>query len=475
MLKTSLQLRHSQQLVMTPQLQQAIRLLQLSTVELSQEIRHALETNIMLEVPEGPEPSSDEALREPEPRSDDAWEEPAAENGAEAVETLWESGETEVVGSWEAPDWREQQDTSRPALESLQAHLEWQLAMTSMSDTDRIIAAVLIDGLDDAGYLGESLDEIRRGLEPELKVNIEEIEAVLHRLQCFDPVGVGARNLRECLLVQLRQLAPATPALAVARQLVSEHLDLLAEHRHDALQRLLRTDAAILERAIALVRSLSPRPGAQIPGAPPAYVIPDVLVTRQDGHWVVELNPETVPRLRINKLYARSVNGAHSGLREQLQEARWLIRSLELRHNTLLKVAGAIVHYQQAFLADGPEAMRPMILRDLAEAVGLHESTISRVTTQKYMHTPRGIYEFKYFFSSHVGTSDGGEQSATAVQAMIKKLINTENPLKPLSDNHIAKTLVKRGINVARRTVTKYREALAIPASHERKRLDPRL
>lgn len=465
-MRAGLELRHSQQLVMTPQLQQAIRLLQLSALELEAELREALERNVMLEVAEEQSPSATEqALRDPGE---------APDSGETAVETDWDA----TTPATDLGDWTggaERPET--PALAGgLREHLEWQLSLTSLSETDRAIALAIIDALDEDGYLAESAEALAAALRPEHEVGADEVEAVRRRLQRFDPVGVASRSLAECLDVQLRQLEAGTPGLAAARSLVRGHLEALARDEHADLRRRLGTGAEEYAAALALIRNLDPRPGARIGGATPAYIVPDVLVRWREGRWLVELNHDTLPRLRLNSDYARSISGgSHEGLRHQLAEARWLLRSLELRNGTLLKVATAIVEHQREFLSHGEERMRPLVLRDIAAATGLHESTVSRVTTQKYMHTSRGIYEFKYFFSSQLGGEDAaGARSSIAVQAMIRKLIGAENPRKPLSDSRIARELSSRGVSVARRTVAKYREAMAIPPSHERKRLDSR-
>jgi RNA polymerase sigma-54 factor len=307
-------------------------------------------------------------------------------------------------------------------------------------------------------------------------VEVDEVVAVLKRIQQFDPTGVGARDLAECLLLQLNQLAPDTPRLAQARVLVTEHLDVLAARDFAALKRKLKLSEAELTEVVQLIQSLNPRPGSSVSSESPEYVVPDVLVARKNGRWHVELNAEATPRLRINDTYASLVKRADNSsdntfLRDNLQEARWFLKSLQSRNETLLKVATKIVEHQRGFLEYGEEAMKPLVLHDIAEAVDMHESTISRVTNRKYMHTPRGIFELKYFFSSHVSTSSGGEVSSTAIRALIKKLTAEENPRKPLSDNKIAAILAQQNINVARRTVAKYRESLSIPPSNERKRL----
>jgi RNA polymerase sigma-54 factor len=472
-MKASLQLRLGQQLTMTPQLQQAIRLLQLSAVELQQEIRAALDSNVMLETPDdagvGDEWPADEPARADAETPDTEYETPETADTETGVETDWEvAGDT--TANWEPGSSARESEAAAPdEAHSLRDYLLWQLGLSTFSDTDRGLAIALIDALDDDGYLHQPLAE----LAVELETEPAELETVLHRLQCFDPVGVACRDLAECLGVQLRGLDPATPGLALARSLVRDHLDLLATHKLDALRRALGTDEASLRAAVDLVRSLNPRPGSLIPGDAPQYIVPDVIVRRRESRWVVELNPETLPHVRVNESYAALCGrGAQAGgLRDQLAEARWLVKSLEMRNETLLKVATAIVQRQREFLERGEEAMRPMILKDIADAIEMHESTVSRVTTQKYMHTPRGVYEFKYFFSSHVGTSDGGEESSTAIRAMIRRLIEAEDGHRPLSDAAIAARLSAKGIDIARRTVTKYREAMAIPASPERKAL----
>ncbi|HEY5789892.1 MAG TPA: RNA polymerase factor sigma-54, partial [Gammaproteobacteria bacterium] len=354
--------------------------------------------------------------------------------------------------------------------------LLWQLRMSPMSPTDEAIAMTIVDAIDDDGYLHADLEEIRVSLGNGTPIELEEVEAVLHRVQSLDPPGVGARNPGECLALQLRQLDPTTPWLHAALLLVEEHLELLARQDLDRLSKALGLGEEHLRQVVALIRSLHPRPGIQVPSQPPEYVIPDVVVRKLNGQWRVDLNQEIAPRLRINAQYARLVRRADNSrdnqcLKSHLQEARWFLKSLQSRHETLLKVARCIVDRQREFLEHGDEAMQPLILRDVAEEVGMHESTISRVTTRKYMHTPRGLFEFKYFFSSHVSTSDGGAASATAIRALIRRLIGEENVAKPLSDSKIARLLSDQGIQVARRTVAKYREAMTIPPSNERKRL----
>ena len=499
-MKHSLVLKMGQQLTMTPQLQQAIRLLQLSTLDLQQEIQEALDSNPMLErQEEGEDFDNDDPLADDgettEPAttapSQDASYDSATENterfdegewneripGELPVDTAWEDIYQTSASSLPSNDSEEWDFTARTSAgESLQSHLLWQLNLTQMSETDQLIAVTLVDCISNDGYLEESLEEILQAFDPELDIELDELEAVLHRIQLFDPVGCGSRDLRECLLIQLRQLPETTPWRSEAQRLVSDFLALLGNRDYAQLMRRMKIKEGDLRPIIALIQSLNPRPGSQIESTEAEYVIPDVLVHKHNGRWLVELNQESVPRLRVNPQYASFVRRADASsdntfMRNQLQEARWFIKSLLSRNETLLKVATQIVEHQRGFLEYGAEAMKPLILHDIAEAVGMHESTISRVTTQKFMHTPRGIYELKYFFSSHVSTAEGGECSSTAIRAIIKKLVAAESQKKPLSDSKIAGLLEAQGIQVARRTVAKYRESLGIASSSERKRL----
>lgn len=472
MLKASLQLKLSQQLTMTPQLQQAIRLLQLPIMELQTQIREALETNVMLEAVE--ETASNEIQQDDsEPRAEAEVSE-SRENSGQS-EDGWEDTRAAAVpeGPWPGPESRPSQDFADRRNETLQEYLLWQLGLERLSASDMAIGRALIDAINDDGYLIDTLEEICDVLKPELDVSQDEAERVLWRVQRLDPPGVGARTVSECVVLQLDQLDPQTPALELTLRLASDHLDLVAAQQFAALRRRLQISDEDLEAALALVRSCHPRPGSVIDAGEPEYVVPDVFVRKVDGRWNVEVNGAASPRLRVNQTYANVLRRSsdHAMLRTQLQEARWLIRSLEIRNETLLKVARCIVDKQQAFLERGDEAMQPMVLRDVAEAIEMHESTISRVTTNKYMHTPRGVFELRYFFSSHVGSFDGGEHSSTAVRAKIRKLISQEDPTKPLSDNKIADALSKDGVRVARRTIAKYREAMSIPPSNERKHL----
>lgn len=472
-MKPALQFRLSQSLALTPQLQQAIRLLQLSRLELELELNTALESNPLLDMEAGDAADADEADGADPAEAPEAAGESAAETPETDDQPLdLELERNEYRGTALDEDGMEPQDAE---VEDLRDHLLWQLNLTPMSARDRAIAATIIEAVDDDGYLSESDESIREALASLHAVTPEEIEAVRHRVQLFDPVGVASRSLKECLAVQLEVLDPATPGLALARTLVGEHLEALARQDRTRLCQRLHVDEESFEVALALIRSLAPKPGGNYASASAEYVAPDAYARKVGGRWQVTLAPGCQPRLGINEHYASLIAKARredaNYLKGQLQEARWLIKSLKTRAETMLKVATSIVRAQEAFLEFGAEAMRPLVLKDVAEEVGMHESTISRVTTRKYLHTPRGTFEFKYFFSSGVTTVDGGAASATAIQAMIKKLIGEEQPARPLSDQVLATELNRRGINVARRTVAKYREALNIPSSNDRSRL----
>ncbi|MEN0036936.1 MAG: RNA polymerase factor sigma-54 [Cellvibrio sp.] len=550
-MKQSLQLKLGQQLTMTPQLQQAIRLLQLSTLDLQQEIQEALESNPMLEVEEpfdSPSPASEYEGSEQDKADYTRQLEIAAEAGADngtdfssnesysaTADNYSESnnysesesfgegggesfgegesfGDSDVYGEGDSfgadnGDWSESipsdlpVDTSwddvyqssssgsssnydnedndfesrRAATDSLYDHLMWQLNLTPMSDRDRVLAMAIIDAVEPSGMLSITVEEIFEGMRDDFEeLELDEVEAVQHRLQQFDPCGVCSQNLSECLLVQLQQFDPKTPFLESAKLIAKQYLPVLGSRDYRQLMRRTKLKESELSIAVALIQSLNPRPGDMIASGDTEYVIPDVFVEKRDGRWIVELNPDIAPRLRINSDYASMVKRADSSsdntfLKDNLQEARWFLKSLQSRNETLLKVASCIVEKQRGFLDYGPEAMKPLVLHDIAEIVEMHESTISRVTTQKYMHTPQGIFELKYFFSSHVSTDSGGECSSTAIRAIIKKLVSAENPKKPLSDSKITDLLAEQGIQVARRTIAKYRESLNIPPSNERK------
>ena len=546
-MKQSLQLKMGQQLTMTPQLQQAIRLLQLSTLDLQQEIQEALDSNPMLEVEDsfdtpatpanefedGDYIRTQEIPANGESTGDDfnesytgetSFSEGSNETGSDSFsdDKFGESsfnesesfGETDNYSgtddySESATEWNEAipnelpVDTSwddvyqtsqssgstnfenddndfesrRAATDSLYDHLMWQLNLTPMSDRDRIIAMAIIDAVEPSGMLSVTLEDIHSGLISEWDdLELDEVEAVQHRLQQFDPSGACSQNLAECLSVQLNQFDSSTPFLTEAKLIAKQYLPLLASRDFRQLMRRTKLREDELSEAVSLIQSLNPRPGDMIASGDTEYVVPDVFVEKREGRWMVELNPEIAPRLRINSDYASLVKRADSSsdntfLKDNLQEARWFLKSLQSRNETLLKVASCIVEKQRGFLEYGAEAMKPLVLHDIAEIVEMHESTISRVTTQKFMHTPQGIFELKYFFSSHVSTDSGGECSSTAIRALIKKLVIAENPKKPLSDSKITDLLGEQGIQVARRTIAKYRESLNIPPSNERKTL----
>jgi RNA polymerase sigma-54 factor len=367
-------------------------------------------------------------------------------------------------------------ESRNTAGESLHEQLLWQLGLARLSDNDRLIAMTIIDATDDNGRLILELEDIQQMFPEEFDIELDEVVAVLRRLQQFEPAGVCTRDLQECLLVQLQQLPPDTPWLEQARIILSRHMNQLGSGDFRQIMRRARLTEDDLKEVLGLIQTLNPNPGESVSPDSTEYVVPDIFVSKKNGRWLVELNPDIAPKLRINSGYASLIKRADNSadntfLRDNLQEARWFLKSLHSRNETLMKVASKIVEYQRNFLEYGEEAMKPLVLHDIAEAVDMHESTISRVTTQKYMHTPRGIFELKYFFSSHVATTSGGECSSTAIRALIKKLVAAENPRKPLSDSKITLLLEEQGIKVARRTIAKYRDALMIPPSNERKRL----
>ena len=497
-MRPSLQLRMGQHLTMTPQLQQAIKLLQLSTLDLQQEIQEALDSNPLLEVDEtsSNESDSDSGNESIEQMS-------SAEAGLDGTEDAAPSRDeistTEALNKTEIPEdlsvdstWEESfsAGTSNTGIaassdddyvyqgetsDSIQDHLYWQMELTPFTDTDKTIATTIIDAIDDSGYLTISVEDVLESLGDE-EVELDEVEAVLKRIHLFDPIGVGAQSIADCLLIQLSQFDKDTPHLDDAKNVIENHIDLLGNRDFRTIMRKTKLKEDELKEVMRLIHTLNPRPGDAIAKSDEQYVIPDVSVFKKNGRWTVELNPDTAPKLGINQQYAaltKSKTSESDGqfIRTHLQEAKWFIKSLLSRNETLLKVSNCIVQMQQAFFEHGPEAMRPMVLNDIAEAVEMHESTISRVTTNKYMHTPRGIFELKYFFSSHVSTESGGECSSTAIRALIGKLVEAEKPSKPLSDSKIALLLSEQGINVARRTIAKYREALGIPPSNQRKSL----
>ena len=484
-MKQSLQLRLGQQLTMTPQLQQAIKLLQMSTLDLQQEIQQTLDSNMMLEVSEeenlqqdGTEPIEPSNVRESEfseiPNLDEKSDIPTELPGDTSWEDIFDSIQPYTASSHddEGDDYMFQRAPSQ----TLHDHLQWQLEMSIFSERDYATGTAIVDSVNDDGYLTATIEEIHQSLLEQIEdLDIDEVRAVLHRVQNFDPPGMAALDLADCLGLQLRQMPEDTPGRGKALELVHGHLDFLAKHDLAKLKRALELEDEELNQVIQLVRSLEPKPGRLIESQDYQYIIPDVLVTRSGKKWVVVLNPEIAPKLRVNPYYSNMIKRADNSadnttMKNHLQEARWFIKSLQSRNETLLKVARSIVDHQTEFLELGEKAMKPLVLRDVAEEVGMHESTISRVTTQKYMHTPNGIFEFKYFFSSHVSTDSGGECSATAIKALLKEIIEQEDASKPLSDHALSAMLKVKGINVARRTVAKYREALSIASSNERKR-----
>jgi len=472
MMKPSLQLRIGQQLTMTPQLQQAIRLLQLPTIELQAQVLEALETNVMLEAEEEFEATwSAEAAPATSPAAegeDDegAEAEPVVEIGDDWAEPSAAESESPWSGSGDG-----ELELADESGRTLQDHLAWQLELAHLPAEALAIGRAIVDAVNDDGYLTETLEAIAAAVADEVQTDATGVGRVLEIVQQFDPAGVGARSVAECIELQLAQLDPATPGLATAGALAHRHLERVAGRELGILQRELHVTGEELDVALALVRSCHPRPGAAFQGTRTEYVVPDVYARRTPQGWVVELNPAALPRIRLNEGYAGMITRApdHAVLRTQLQEARWLIRSLEIRNDTMLRVARTIVERQQAFLDRGEESMQPMILRDVAEAVGMHESTISRVTTGKYLHTPRGVFEFRFFFSSHVDAGDGTGVSSTAIRAKIRRLVAEEPPGKPLSDQQIVEMLAVDGVQVARRTVAKYREALGIAPSSVRR------
>lgn len=482
-MKQTLQLKLGHQLSMTPQLQQAIKLLQLSSLELHQEIQQTLYANPLIELVdevEQREAAEEDAERNESIESDvEEWSHDIPDELP--VDAKWDdifqslpSGASSTPAAGTGAETRDF-ESFHTVTESLQDHLHWQLNLTPMSDTDRVIATAIIDVVGEDGFLEVPIDEVWAILAADFPdVELDEVVAVLHRIQQFDPAGVAATSLRECLLIQLGQFDSSLPDVTTATLLVDCHLPLVAEHNLPVLSRKCGIDEIEIAAAIRLIQTLSPRPGSTIAGADPDYVTPDVRVRKEDDRWLVTLNRDITPRLCINQEYARLVQRADDSpdntfLRTNLQEARWFLRSLESRNETLLRVAHCIVDLQRGFLEQGPEAMKPMVLAAIADRLQMHESTISRVTTHKYIDTPRGVFELKYFFSSHVSTTGGGECSSTAIRAMLKKMIASESSAKPLSDSDLATLLQAKGIQVARRTVAKYRESLGIQRSSERK------
>ncbi|MDG1310822.1 MAG: RNA polymerase factor sigma-54 [Porticoccaceae bacterium] len=514
-MRPGLQLKISQQLTMTPQLQQAIKLLQLSTLELRQEVIEQLYNNPLLEIDED-DGSSQEQNKEQNNQQDSAEQSPTEDSdvdfntddpglhttAADASELT--VTEAEVDSDWENnvpmdlpvdANWDEVYNAPAPAssgggevnleqvyqvTESLQDHLHWQLNLTPFSDRDREIAEAFVDAINDSGFISADLHGITAHIlydDPEDALEDDELIAVLKRLQQFDPSGIFARDIKECLLIQLNQLSPEIPFLQQAKRLSAEFLDDIASVELSRLGKKAGYSNDETHEAMTLIRTLNPRPGEALAANQAEYIVPDVYVEKIAGRWRVQLNDSNMPRLRINDTYSSLIKRSDNSdenqfLKTNLAEARWFLRSLESRNETLMRVSMTIIDLQQGFLDHGPVAMKPMVLSDIATKLDLHESTISRVTTTKYMATPQGIFELKYFFSSHVGTSGGGECSSTAVCAILKTMINAEQPAKPLSDNRLTSLLEEQGIQVARRTVAKYRESMGIPSSSQRKRFE---
>ena len=493
-MRPALGLQLGQQQVITPQLQQAFRMLQLSAHDLEMEVQAALESNPMLEPDEGEgdqegergEGEDGENQAEPEVAANRDESEESAESPdldlerADVIpedlpiDTQWDDVYQAPLPPAAQEDW-ELPERAEGGV-SLQDHLHWQLNLSALSPQKRLIAAVIIDAVNPDGMLTATVEDLATSFDPALGVGADDLAAVLGEVQQFEPPGVAARSLAECLSLQLAQMPAETPWRDEAIDLVNNHLDLLAAKDFNALKRKTRFTDAELAEVADLIALLNPRPGAAHAAEPTLYVVPDVLVRKGNGRWTVELNPDAQPRLRVNAGYAalvkrRDRSRDNQFLRDNLNEARWFLKCLQSRHDTLLLVATKIVEFQQGFLERGEEAMKPLVLRDIATALDLHDSTVSRATSRKYMHTPRGVFELKYFFSSRVGTAGGGEVSSTAIRALIKDLTAEENPRKPLSDSRITAILAEHNINVARRTVAKYRESMAIPPSGKRKRL----
>ncbi len=471
-MKPSLQLKLSQQLNLTPQLQQSIRLLQLSTVELNQEIERIIQENPLLELNENWNTKSfdtQEPHHDTQSNTTDEKNTSSPDQDQDHNMDWFESNN--VSYTTQNDDYDTPQIAAEPL--SLRNYLNQQVSLSQASEKEKKIINLLIDSLDEDGYLTQDLDELLDMLPAELEIKITDLNQALQSLQHLEPSGVGARNLQECLLLQLHSLPEETAHRKQAIRIVTEHLDVLASHDYTLIKKILKCDDHSLRAIQKLIINLNPRPGSEFNSTYARYIIPDIIVNKINGTWVANLNIDALPRLNINHFYANILkqkqNESSSGLSNQLNEAKWLIKNLQQRSSTILKVSSAVVERQQQFFEHGEIAMKPLILREIAETLKLHESTVSRVTTQKFMHTPRGIFELKYFFGSHVATDTGGACSATAIRALIKQLIQKENPKKPLSDNKISGILEEQGIVVARRTIAKYRESMQIPPANLRK------
>ena len=444
-------------------------MLQLSTLEMNQEVERFLLENPLLE---REEPSDDEPAAVFQP-GEAVVEKPESPEVQQEID--WFDNDGPSYAASEASGDDDVYDYQQAQSPSLRDHLNWQLGMTQLTDRDKKIVSLLIDALDDNGYLSQDLEELTAMLPAELEIDAEDLGIALQHLQHMDPVGVGARNLSECLALQLKAMPPDTPFREEALQIVDHHLASLAAHDFARLKKSLNCNDAVLRGAQQLITHLNPRPGSEYSNQVARYIVPDVIVRKIKGEWIVSLNPDAIPRLKVNKLYAdilqRGQDSGQQQIGQQLQEAKWLIKNVQQRFETIHRVSKAIVERQHNFLEHGEVAMRPLVLREIAEEIGLHESTVSRVTTQKFMLTPRGIFELKYFFGSHVSTEAGGACSSTAIRALIRQLVNAEDAKSPLSDSQISEILGKQGIVVARRTIAKYRESLKIPPVNLRKSL----
>lgn len=491
-MKPTLQLKLSQQLTLTPQLQQSIRLLQLSTLELNQEIDRIVQENPLLEMDDDTDQGEtkyqdtllESQLKSPqsnlsEPQEESAKVISATDAGTQLETSLtnefdWSGRNEDFRGTRDDYDEYDFPQQSSESL-SLREYLSLQLNLSQTTERDKKITGLLIDSLNDDGYLVQDLEELVNLLPPELEIDIDDLNTALERLQHLDPPGVGACNLKECLVMQLQALPKDTPCRDQALLIVNNHLESLASRDFRGIKKLLHCDDNDLRIIQSLIIHLNPRPGSEFGYTTAHYIIPDVIVTKNGSTWVANLNPEAIPRLRINHLYANILKRNHTEPKQklfsQLDEAKWLIKNVHQRFDTILRVSRAIVERQRQFFEHGAVAMRPLVLREISDSLDLHESTISRVTTQKFMRTPRGTFELKYFFGSHVATDSGGACSATAIRALITQLVNAENTKKPLSDQHISEILGQQGIVVARRTVAKYRESMQIPPVNLRKSL----
>ena len=479
-MKQSLQLKLSQHLTLTPQLQKSIRLLQLSTQELSQELDRMLMENPLLELEEPASGHQGAPVHNGEEAAPSAPNDTAKESSATDAALESQPSDLDWFGSGSAaPAAPTDDDAGPPALAaeppSLRIHLLEQVTLLNLDAHDKTLVALLVDALDENGYLTMGLDELSESLPSELEISEEELRIALRHLQNLDPTGVGARSPSECLALQLAAQPSTTPGRELALAIVRDHLELLAAHDFVRLRKALGCHDERLKEAQRLIQSLDPRPGSAFGSNEARYVVPDVIVKKVKGVWVASLNADAMPKLRVNSMYADILKGGRgapaSQMSQQLQEARWLIKNVQQRFETILRVSQSIIDRQRNFFEHGEVAMRPLVLREIADLLGLHESTVSRVTTQKFMFTPRGIFELKYFFGSHVATDAGGACSATAIRALIKQLVAAEDGKRPLTDARIAEILSQQGIVVARRTIAKYRESLHIPPVNLRKAL----